>query len=104
MKNISIFLLKLRNDVFKLLPMREKADGGSDNHIKDYIYSLIINSEGAVSTYKILENQKNYIYVINNLHYLQAHLDADFSSWRKIILNCTRSLDDLKNYYVESEG
>lgn len=104
MKNISIFLLKLRNDVFKLLPMREKADDGNDNHIKDYIYSLIINSEGAVSTYKILENQKSYIYVINNLHYLQTHLDADFSSWRKIILNCTRSLDDLKNYYVESEG
>ena len=83
MKNISTFLLKLRNDVFKLLPMRESADAGSENHIRDYIYSLIINSEGAVATYNVLEKQKNYIYVINNLHYLESHLDIEFSNWRK---------------------
>lgn len=104
MKNISTFLLKLRNDVFKLLPMREGADNGNDNHIADYIYSLIINSEGAVSTYQELETQKNYIYVINNLHYLESHSDMDFTNWRRIILNCTRNLDDLKNLYCKSEG
>lgn len=101
MKNISTFLLKLRNDVFKLLPMKEIADQGKDNHIVDYIYTLVVTAEGAVSTYSKLETEKAYIYVINNLNYLQLHTDMELANWRKIILNCTRSLDDMKIKFSE---
>lgn len=99
MKNIATFLLKLRNDVFKLLPMKELADKGKDNHIADYVNSLVITAEGAVLTYNELESQKPYIYVINNLNYLYLHTNMEFTCWRKIILNCTRSLNDLKDKF-----
>lgn len=96
MKNPATFLLKFRNDVFKLLPMKENADKGKNNHLCDYVHSLVITAEGAVTTYSELESQKTYIYVVNNLNYLLTHPTMDFSTWRKTILNCTRSLDDLK--------
>lgn len=99
MNNISTFLLKLRNDVFKLLPMKEATDAGKNNHIEDYIYSLVITAEGAVSTYCSLEESKAYIYVINNLNYLRNHTNMEFKDWRRIILNCTRSLDDMKKLF-----
>ncbi len=99
MNNIATFLLKLRNDVFKLLPMKEVTDSGKDNHIKEYISSLVINAEGAVTTYNNLEDAKSYIYVINNLNYLHNHINMDFKDWRRIVLNCTRSLDDMRKTY-----
>lgn len=99
MNNVSIFLLKLRNDVFKLLPMKEAADGGKNNHIADYVHSLVITAEGAVSTYCTLEESNAYIYVINNLNYLRNHTNMEFKDWRRIVLNCTRSLDDMKKLF-----
>ena len=104
MKNISTFLIKLRNDVFKILPMKESADKGKENHLPDYIYSLVVNAEGAMATFDVLESQKAFIYVINNLNYLRLHSDIEFANWRKIILNCTRSLDDLSKKYSGGEA
>ena len=37
MTKISTFLSTLRNDVFKLLPMKEAFNEGRDNHISEYI-------------------------------------------------------------------
>ena len=104
MKNTSMFLLKLRNDVFKLLPMKEQSDKGKDNHLIDYLYSLIITTEGGVNTFAELGDQKSYVYVVTNLNYLHSHPDIEFANWRKIILNCTRSLDDLKIKFSGGNG
>ena len=54
---ISTFLSTLRNDVFKLLPMKEAFNEGKDNHISDYIYSLIVTAEGALVTFKELDKE-----------------------------------------------
>ena len=99
MTKISTFLSTLRNDVFKLLPMKEAFNEGRDNHISEYIYSLIVTAEGALVTFKELETSKGYIYVVNNLNYLCLHESIEFSKWRKIILNCSRSLDDLSKSF-----
>lgn len=99
MKNVCTFLLKFRNDVFKLLPMREELDNGNNNYLSDYVESILISAEGALTTFAELEAQKNYIYVINNLNYLKNHSSLEFSSWRKVILNCTRCIDDLRISY-----
>lgn len=103
MRNLATFLVKLRNDVFKILPMKEAANEGEDNHLGDYIYSLIITSEGALSTYSRLSTEKPYIYVINNLNYLHNHPDLSLTNWRKVILNSTRGLNDLYLKYEQEE-
>lgn len=101
MNNISKFLVMLRNDVYKVLPMRESTDKGKDNHLADYLLSLVINAKGAVATYPVLSNEKTYIYVVNNLNYLQQNPMVVFETLRKTILNCTKSLNDLSIKYKE---
>ncbi len=80
--------------MFKLLPMKESEMSGLDNHMGDYIESLIINVTGAMKTFPILASQKQYLYVVNNLQYINSH-SVDFKQWRKIILNSTRNIDNL---------
>lgn len=94
MKQLRNFLSSLRGDVFKLLPMKEAEISGVNNHMAEYIESLIINLTGAITTYPILATQKQYLYVINNIQYIYSH-SVDFKQWRKIILNSTRSIDNL---------
>ena len=94
MEQLLNFLSSLRGDVFKLLPMKEDEMAGVDNHLGDYIEALLINLEGATTTYPILANQKQYLYVINNLQYASKH-PIDFKKWRKIVLNSTRNIDNL---------
>lgn len=95
---LSTYLLGFRNDVFKLLPMKETADAGTDNHLADYLDMLISNVKGAMKTFPELEKQRRFINVVNNLSYL-AENEVPFAKWRKIILNSTRSIEDLKFSY-----
>ncbi len=88
------FLSNLRGDVFKLLPMKEDEMAGVENHLDEYIESLLINLEGATTTYPVLANQKQYLYVINNLQYASKNT-VEFKKWRKIVLNSTRNIDNL---------
>lgn len=96
--SLSTYLLGFRNDVFKLLPMKETADSGTDNHLADYLDMLISNVKGAMKTFPELEKQRRFINVANNLYYL-AENEVSFAKWRKIILNSTRSIEDLKLSY-----
>lgn len=94
MEQLLNFLSNLRGDVFKLLPMKESEMNGVNNHLTDYMETLIINIKGAVATYPVLANEKQYLYVINNLQYLLKN-SIDFKQWRKIVLNSTRNIDNL---------
>lgn len=94
MEQLRNYLLSLRGDVFKLLPMKESEMSGIDNHMKEYIEALIINLTGAMTTFPILASQKQYLYVLNNIQYIHCH-SVDFKQWRKIILNSTRNIDNL---------
>ena len=102
MEQIKNFLLSLRGDVFKLLPMKESEIKGLDNHIADYTETVIVNLTGSLQTYPELQTQKQYLYVLNNIQYLQ-HNPVDFKTWRKIILNSTRSIDNLYVLYGGSK-
>lgn len=94
MKKLLNYLLNLRSDVFKILPMKESEIEGVDNHLNDYIETLIINMNGAHINYPVLAEEKQFLYVINNLQYL-LNKKVGFSTWRKVILNSTKSVDDL---------
>lgn len=98
MKQLKNFLLSLRGDVFKLLPMRESELNGFDKHLDEYIDAMIVNLTGAITTYPVLARQKQYLYVLNNLNYLRSH-DVDFRQWRTIVLTSTRYIDNLYDYY-----
>lgn len=94
MSDLSNFLLGFRNDVFKLLPMKEAEDNGIENHLIDYLDSLVINAKGSMVAYPELAKQKSYHYVVNNLSFLMSNT-VEFSRWRKIVLSSTRNLQDL---------
>lgn len=100
MEQLGNYLSCLRGDVFKLLPMKESEMSGIDNHIDEYIESLIINLTGAMTTFPILASQKQYLCVLNNIQYIRCH-SIDFKTWRTIILNSTRCIDNL---YVQYGG
>lgn len=98
MEQLKNFLLSLRGDVFKLLPMKESEMSGIDNHLSEYIEAMIINLSGATKTYPTLATQKQYLYVLNNMNYIRNN-EVDFKKWRKIVLNSTRYIDNLYGYY-----
>lgn len=98
MEQLKNFLLSLRGDVFKLLPMKESEMSGTDNHLSEYIEAMIINLSGATKTYPTLAAQKQYLYVLNNMNYIRNN-EVDFKKWRKIVLNSTRYIDNLCSYY-----
>lgn len=98
MEQLGNYLRSLRGDIFKLLPMKESEMSGMNNHMTEYLESLIINITGAMTTYPILVSEKQYLYVVNNIHYLRDQ-PIDFGQWRKIILNSTRNIDNLCAQY-----
>lgn len=98
MEQLKNYLLSLKGDVFKLLPMKEEELKGADNHTTEYIEALIINLTGAMSTFPVLAQQKQYLYVLNNIQYMYSHR-IDLRKWRRIVLNSTRSIDYLCSLY-----
>lgn len=92
------YLASSRDAVFKLLPMKEEELKGADNHLNDFIDSLIVNIEGAMTTYSVLTEQKSYLWVVNNINFLRKN-EVDFRRWRSIILNSTKKLNNLYVFY-----
>jgi hypothetical protein len=98
MEQLISYLKEITGDVFKLLPMKEDELKGVNNHLKEYLESLTVNMNGALKTYSQLVNEKEYLYVINNLNYIYTN-EVDFAHWRTIILNSVRGLSNLHGSY-----
>ena len=98
MEQLISYLKEITGDVFKLLPMKEDELKGVDNHLREYLESLTVNMNGALKTYPELVNEKEYLYVINNLNYIYTN-EVDFAHWRTIILNSVRGLSNLHSSY-----
>lgn len=98
MEQLISYLKEITGDVFKLLPMKEDELKGVDNHLREYLESLTVNMNGALKTYSQLVNEKEYLYVINNLNYIYNN-EVDFAHWRTIILNSVRGLSNLHGSY-----
>lgn len=99
MNPIITYLRGLGGDIYKLLPMKEEELKGANNHLDDYLSnSLLCNIIGATKTFPILEADKNYIYVKNNLQYLASEKPT-FPKWRKIVLDSVTLVDKLCKKY-----
>lgn len=97
-EKLTNYLIVLRNSIYKLLPMKEGEGQGSDNHINEYIDSLITNINGAGETYPMLVSHREYLWVINDLQYLRSY-KVSFSKWRSIVLNSTSAIEGLYQLY-----
>lgn len=98
MSALITYLESLGGDVFKILPMKEDALSGSDNHLDEYLCTLLDNMAGAVQNFPVLKNEKKFIYVQNNIYYL-AHEESALKKWRKYILDSRKLLSELKDKY-----
>lgn len=94
MKQTINYLNCLTGDIFKLLPMKEAEMKGQDNHLHDYMETLIVNLKGAVDTYPELANEKQFLYIINSLQYL-VNNTTEFKQWRRIVLTSTRYINNI---------
>ena len=88
------YLLGLRGDVYKLLPMREAEENGREPFVNEYLDALLVNVSGALRTYPELAKQKKYLWVVNNLQYLSI-VYVEFAKWRTIVLNTVSAIADL---------
>ena len=78
--------------------MKEDELAGADNHLDEYLDSLITSMSGAMLTYPALAEEKLYIYALNNMNFIHSN-SVEFPKWRKIILGSTRFIDDLYGHF-----
>ncbi len=103
MKELINYLSSLKKDIFKLLLMKEDELEGRDNHLPEYLGSLLMNMRGALLTYPMLGEQKSYLYALNNLQYIYKY-DVSFACWRKIVLGSGKDIGGLCVYYGGEQG
>ena len=93
------FLRNLKDDIFKLIPMKEdEIYKGISNYTDEYLESLLINLKGATITFPELSVEKQYIAIINRLNYLKER-DVEFQLWRRIVFNSLQSIRVLVRLY-----
>ena len=100
--SISVYLTSLQNRVFKLLPMKEGFDQGTDNHIFDYVDNILSSCKGAMVIFPQLSRDNMFIEIQNNLSFLQTK-DVPFSKWRATVLRTTRFVHTLSDKYQQGQ-
>ncbi len=99
-KQLRIYLSGIRDDIFKLLPMREAQLQGEENYLDDYIETLIMNIKGGMLTFPLLGQNKYYLYIINSLQYI-AQNNVTLKKWRKVILDSVHDIDIVLSRTIE---
>ncbi len=96
--SISVYLTSLQNRIFKLLPMKEGFDQGTDNHIFDYVDNILSSCKGAMVIFPQLSRDNMFIEIQNNLSFLKTESIA-FPKWRATVLRTTRFVHTLSDKY-----
>jgi len=92
---VETYLRSLQGKIFKLLPMREAYDKGTDNHLLDYIDNLCSSFDGAFVCYPELSNIREMAEVQSNVFALRENLELDFNKWRSTVLRSTRHIQTI---------
>lgn len=90
-----IYLDMLIGKVFKLLPMKEEYDSGSDNHLYDYLENLIANLQGSLWTYPSFSKNPSFLTVVNNVSSLASDRDMSFKRWKSLVLYSTNIISNM---------
>lgn len=89
------FLSSLTGKIYKLIPLREDQDSGKVVYLEQYVDSLLIELIGAMETYDVLKNDKQYISVINTVQYMK-HNSMKTSVWRRETFKMLRCIDKIQ--------
>lgn len=92
---IATYLVIIRNDIFKLLPMKEYE--GESGNLKKYLDNLICNLSGALSQFG-LGRHKQFVYALTNLQFLSEN-KVEFEKWRRLVLNTVSGINGLAEEY-----
>lgn len=67
-----IFIERFTGHVFKIMPLKEceASDSGENVHLSEYINSVAIEANGALTTFEELANNMDFITVVNIINYL----------------------------------
>lgn len=88
------FLEHLVGSVFKILPLKEDTDSGIDVGLKDYIDSVVIQLVGGCMTYPELNDNQQYISVVNTVNYMNKN-DFTHKQCRREVFKCIKILQEL---------
>lgn len=71
----SVFIDRFTGHVFKIIPLKEceNSGGHEDIHLREYIDSVAIEANGALTTFDELTNNMDFITVVNILNYLNKN-------------------------------
>lgn len=97
MNSVIFYLEGLRNGVFKLLPMREDYDLGTNNHLDEYLVNLSVSITGAFECYPKLSYEREIVEVMTNIAYLSGTPNVEFARWRSIVLRSVRLISQVIN-------
>jgi len=99
MEGIKEFLLWLRNNIWKTLPMKEEEDRGADNHLSTHISAVVERARGAMALFPELKQASQYLAAVTRIGYLLEVEDMPFAQYRAIVLSSTRLIGDLYKQY-----
>lgn len=89
-----IFLKKIKNDIFKILPLKEESNSG----LSDYIDSVSVQLNGAIHTYPFLSEDIDYLTVINVINYLKNN-DFSTKQCKREVFKCLDVLTKIADKY-----
>lgn len=99
------YLNKLLNKIFKLLPMREEYDDGTDNFLFEYLEYLRHNYDGAFALYPEFCKDGYLVEVQSNIARLGSEENIEFAQWRALVLRSMRLIHrSIKKYQEGANG
>ena len=89
-----VFIRGLTGRIFKMLPLREESDKGSDVYLEEYMQSLARDVIGAMTTFPELVHYPEYITVVNTVQYLNSE-PSEFTVFRKEVFHMLEILNGI---------
>lgn len=93
---LSPYLKSLINKVYKILPLRESADGKEKAFLATYISSLLMEVIGAQKTYSMLCEDVDYIALVNTLQYMNE-FDLPVKECKREVFKMIRIVEKIES-------
>ncbi len=87
-KSINEYLHKLKNQIFKLLPLREE-----NSDWEKWLETLMIEINGVD---RVLMSQVDFLRLLGKLEMLPTFSKSEFHIYRKTIFECINLVDSMK--------
>lgn len=93
--SLALFLETLTGKIYKILPLKESSDSGSNVHISEYVASLLIEIVGACDTFPQLKEYAGYLGIVNTIQYISQH-NISVKVCKREVFKMLRLLEDIE--------